>query len=103
MFAPAVLFIALTFGVIKMGKKGLELNPVDRVLVTRVKVLDEAVLHHKYNRLSAACLLVLDVLTDENIVHNGAYTSALNARKIIEEAVMFGHIDDCFPKEICQL
>jgi len=93
-----------------MGQKGYELNPVDRVFVTIIKVLDEADqdeilagMHNKSNRLSAACLLVLDVLTDENIVHNGAYTSALNARKIIEEAVMFGHIDDCFPKEICQL
>ena len=86
-----------------MGQKGLELNPVDRIFVTIVKVLDLAELHHKYNRLIVACLTVLDVLSDENIIYNGTYTSALNARKIIEEAILIGSIDDCFPKEICQL
>ena len=93
-----------------MGQKGLELNPVDLDFVSLIKTLDPdirdylvAKLHNNSNRLIVACLAVIGVLSDENIIHNGTYTSALNARKIIEKAIMIGSIDDCFPKEICQL
>ena len=86
------------------------INPVDRVFVTMVKALEEAdqdfilaEMHNKSNRLSAAFLVVLELLSDESLCFNGSFSMAVKARKIMEEALDQIKIDQCFTSEIYQI
>jgi len=87
-----------------------QINPVDRVFVTMVKALEEAdqdlilaEMHNKSNKLSAAFLNILELLSDESLSYNGSFSMAIKARKIMEKTLGHIHIDECFSPEIYQI